>query len=81
MAASDLVSQLPPTPSPPVLPLQGLPRKLPLFPPLNPPPQEVAPYKDVKLFSDTVIGVPSQCFVAGKAGVGAGNFPKGGWVG
>ena len=53
----------------------------PLKPPPLPPPQEVAPYKDVKLFSDTVIGVPSQCFVAGKAGVGAGNFPKGGLVG
>ena len=40
-------------------------------------PQEVPPYKDVKMFSDTVVGIPSQCFVAGKAGIGANNFPKG----
>lgn len=33
--------------------------------------------QDVKMFSDTVVGIPSQCFVAGKAGVGANNFPKG----
>ncbi|GAX75594.1 hypothetical protein CEUSTIGMA_g3038.t1 [Chlamydomonas eustigma] len=39
--------------------------------------KEVPPYKDVKMFSDTVVGIPSQCFVAGKAGVGPGNFPKG----
>ena len=42
--------------------------------------QEVPPYKEVKMFSDTVVGIPSQCFVAGKAGIGANNFPKGTWL-
>ncbi len=32
--------------------------------------QDVGLYREVKLYSDTMIGIPSQCFVADKAGVG-----------
>lgn len=30
------------------------------------------PYKEVKQASDSVLGIPSQCIVAGKAGIGRG---------
>ena len=34
-------------------------------------------YQEVKLASDAALGVPSQCMVAGVAGVGLGVQPRG----
>jgi hypothetical protein len=34
-------------------------------------------YSEVKMASDAALGLPSQCLVAGSAGVGAGAAPRG----